>query len=136
MNIHLFWIKKRRQWKNYEEAMMNCEEHAETLNMDLRSRKVRTYNYRSSAEVAVVSLNQLGLMQRPRLTEKEEEHGGGEARAVAGSREEENGKREKNGEGWGEPIYKGKDEQRGAKIKEEPNKWLSSYTDASILGKH
>ena len=85
--------------------MTNCEEHAETLNMDLRSRKVRTYNYRSSAEVAVVSLNQLGLMQRPRLTETEVEHGGGEARAVAGSREEEDGKREKNEEGRGEPIY-------------------------------
>ena len=26
--------------------------------------------------------------------------------------------------------------QTGAKIKEEPNKWLSSYTGASILGKH
>ena len=136
MNIHLFWIKKRRQWKNYEETMTNCEEHVETLNMDLRSRKVRTYSYRSSAEVAAVSLNQLGLMQRPRLTETEVERSGGEARAVAGSREEEDGKREKNEEGRGEPIYKGKGEQTGAKIKEEPNKWLSSYTGASILGKH
>ena len=95
MNIHLFWIKKRRQWKNYEEAMMNCEEHAKTLNMDLRSRKVSTYSYRSSAEVAAVSLNQLGLMQRPRLTETEVERGGGKARAVAGSREEEDRERER-----------------------------------------
>ena len=44
--------------------------------------------------------------------------------------------REKNEEGRGEPIYKGKGEQICAKIKEEPNKWLSSYTGASILGKH
>ena len=49
------------------------------------------------------------------------ERGGGEARAVAGSREEEDGEREKNEEGRGEPIYKERCEQTGAKIKGEPN---------------
>ena len=74
-----------------------------------------TYSYRSSAEVAAVSLNQLGLMQRPRLTETEEEHNGSEARAVAGSREEEDREREKNEEGRGEPIYKERCEKMGMK---------------------
>ena len=97
---------------------------------------MNTYNHRSSAEVAAIYLNQLRLMQRTRLTETEVERCSGEARAVAGSREEEDGEREKNEEGRGEPIYKGKGEQTGAKIREEPNKWLSSYTGASILGKH
>ena len=44
--------------------------------------------------------------------------GGGEARAAAGSREEEDREREKNEEGWGEPIYKERCEETGVKIKE------------------
>ena len=29
-SICSFWIKKKLQWKNYEETVMNYEEHAET----------------------------------------------------------------------------------------------------------
>ena len=67
------------------------------------------------------SLDRFGLMQRPRSTETEEKRDGGEARAVGGLQEEEDGEREKNEEGRGMPIYKEKCEQTGAKIEEEPN---------------
>ena len=60
-------------------------------------------------------------MKRPRSTETEEKRDGGEARAVGGLQEEEDGEREKNEEGRGMPIYKEKCEQTGAKIEGEPN---------------
>ena len=59
-------------------------------------------------------------MQRP-VSTTEMRRGGGEARAAAGTREEEDREREKNEEGRGEPIYKERCEQTGAKIKGEPN---------------
>ena len=35
-SICSFWIKKKLQWKNYEETEMNCEEHAENLETLMR----------------------------------------------------------------------------------------------------
>ena len=73
-------------------------------------------------------------MQRPRLTKTKETCDGGEARAAGGLREEEDGAREENEEGRGVPIYKGKGEQMGAKIEEEPNngyitRWTPRFSE-------
>ena len=71
------------------------------------------------------SLERFRSMQRPEST-TEVRRGGGKARAVAGSREEEDREREKNEEGWGEPIYKERCEETGVKIKGEPNNGYSA----------
>ena len=65
-------------------------------------------------------MDQFSSMQRPETT-TEMRRGGGEARAAARTREEEDREREKNEEGWSEPIYKERCKQTGTKIKGEPS---------------
>ena len=77
---------------------------------------------RISCEGRRCSLDRFGLMQRPKSTETEAKRSGGEARAVGGLREEEDGAREKKEESRGMPIYK-----------ENVNRWARKSRDGQIM---
>ena len=62
-------------------------------NEDLRHEEKKAYVCRSTAEVAAGSLDRFRSIQRPEST-TEMRRDGGEARAAAGTREEEYGERE------------------------------------------
>ena len=90
-------------------------------NEDLRHEGKKAYGCRSTAEVAAGSLDRLRLMQRPEST-TEKRRGGGEARAVAGSREEEGRERERRMRKAGASLFiRARCKQTGAKIKGKPN---------------
>ena len=67
--MYCFSNQKKSRWKNYKRTEMNYEEQGGTRNpnADLMFEKKRTYSCRFTAESRRLSLDQLRLMQRPRL---------------------------------------------------------------------
>ena len=133
-----FWIRKGWRWKNYDELWWTMKNTQEFGNPRMRIWEVK----RETLTIADLLRRSLLFSRLVRVDAAANIDGdGGEARRwrSSSSRGFARGRRwarEENEKAEACLFIRKRCEQTGAKIKEEPNKWLSNYTCTLILGKN